>query len=335
MKVPKCVILKPNGSDTAIERINYRTDSEERDCIPCIIIIIGSGPAGLSAAIYSQRACLDTIVIEKNGISGGQVLNTWEVDNYPGFPGVTGFELSRQFREHANKLGARVVQDEVVQVELSGNVKKVVCEEETYEARCVILASGAHHRTLEVPGEEELRGAGVSYCATCDGAFFRGRTVAVVGGGDAALEDAIFLARMCEKVYIVHRRDKLRGAKRLQERLQALENIEFVWNSETAAIEGNGQVEALRLRQTKTGEEKRLDVDGVFIAVGIAPESELYAGQLELDEQGYIRADESGQTSVPGVFAAGDVRTKALRQILTAASDGANCVASAERYLQA
>lgn len=299
------------------------------------IIIIGSGPAGLSAAIYAQRACLDTIVIEKNGISGGQVLNTWEVDNYPGFPGVTGFELSKQFREHANKLGARVVQDEVVQVELSGNVKKVVCEEETYEARCVILASGAHHRTLEVPGEEELRGAGVSYCATCDGAFFRGRTVAVVGGGDAALEDAIFLARMCEKVYIVHRRDKLRGAKRLQERLQALENIEFVWNSETVAIEGDAQVEALRLRQTKTGEERRLDVDGVFIAVGIAPESELYAGQLELDEQGYIRADESGQTSVPGVFAAGDVRTKALRQILTAASDGANCVASAERYLQA
>ena len=299
------------------------------------IIIIGSGPAGLSAAIYAQRACLDTIVIEKNGISGGQVLNTWEVDNYPGFPGVTGFELSRQFREHANKLGARVVQDEVVQVELSGNVKKVVCEEETYEARCVILASGAHHRTLEVPGEEELRGAGVSYCATCDGAFFRGRTVAVVGGGDAALEDAIFLARMCEKVYIVHRRDKLRGAKRRQERLQAIENIEFVWNSETVAIEGNAQVEALRLRQTKTGEERRLDVDGVFIAVGIAPESELYAGQLELDEQGYIRADESGQTSVPGVFAAGDVRTKALRQILTAASDGANCVASAERYLQA
>ena len=289
----------------------------------------------MSAAIYAQRACLDTIVIEKNGISGGQVLNTWEVDNYPGFPGVTGFELSRQFREHANKLGARVVQDEVVQVELSGNVKKVVCEEETYEARCVILASGAHHRTLEVPGEEELRGAGVSYCATCDGAFFRGRTVAVVGGGDAALEDAIFLARMCEKVYIVHRRDKLRGAKRLQERLQALENIEFVWNSETVAIEGNAQVEALRLRQTKTGEERRLDVDGVFIAVGIAPESELYAGQLELDEQGYIRADESGQTSVPGVFAAGDVRTKALRQILTAASDGANCVASTERYLQA
>lgn len=299
------------------------------------IIIIGSGPAGLSAAIYAQRSCLDTIVIEKNGISGGQVLNTWEVDNYPGFPGVSGFELSRQFREHANKLGARFVQDEVVRIELSGNVKKVVCEEETYEARCVILASGAHHKSLGVPGEEELRGAGVSYCATCDGAFFRGKTVAVVGGGDVALEDAIFLARMCEKVYVVHRRDTLRGAKRLQERLQALDNVEFVWNSETTSIEGDGQVEALNLKDTKTGQMRRLEIDGVFIAVGIAPESALYAGQLELDGQGYIRADEDGQTSEPGVFAAGDVRTKALRQILTAAADGANCVTSAERYLQA
>lgn len=299
------------------------------------MIIIGSGPAGLSAAIYAQRACLDTIVIEKNGISGGQVLNTWEVDNYPGFPGISGFELSRQFREHANKLGARFVQDEVVRVELSGNVKKVVCEEETYEARCVILASGAHHKSLGVPGEEALRGAGVSYCATCDGAFFRGKTVAVVGGGDVALEDAIFLARMCGKVYVVHRRDTLRGAKRLQERLQAFDNVEFVWNSETVSIEGDGQVEALNLKDTKTGQIRRLETDGVFIAVGIAPESALYAGQLELDEQGYIRADEDGRTSEPGVFAAGDVRTKALRQILTAASDGANCVASAERYLQA
>ena len=297
------------------------------------IIIIGSGPAGLSAAIYAQRACLDTIVIEKNGISGGQVLNTWEVDNYPGFPGVTGFELSRQFREHANKLGARVVQDEVVQVELSGSVKKVVCEEETYEARCVILASGAHHRTLEVPGEEELRGAGVSYCATCDGAFFRGRTVAVVGGGDAALEDAIFLARMCEKVYIVHRRDKLRGAKRLQERLQALENIEFVWNSETVAIEGNAQVEALRLRQTQTGEERRLDVDGVFIAVGTVPDTGFVKELVDLDEHGYIKAGEDGRTDVSGIYAAGDIRTKELRQIITAAADGANCVNSAQQDL--
>ena len=301
------------------------------------LIIIGSGPAGLAAAVYAQRAKLDTLVVEKAMVSGGQVLTTYEVDNYPGLPGIGGYDLGLKFRENADRLGARFVEDEVLNIQDGGKgaIKGVVCQGNTYEARSLILATGAVHRKLGVPGEEELAGAGVSYCATCDGAFFRGRTVAVVGGGDAALEDAIFLARMCEKVYIVHRRDKLRGAKRLQERLQALENIEFVWNSETAAIEGNGQVEALRLRQTKTGEEKRLDVDGVFIAVGIAPESELYAGQLELDEQGYIRADESGQTSVPGVFAAGDVRTKALRQILTAASDGANCVASAERYLQA
>ena len=298
------------------------------------MIIIGSGPAGLSAAIYAQRACLDTIVIEKNGISGGQVLNTWEVDNYPGFPGVSGFELSRQFREHANKLGTHFVQDEVISVELSGEIKQIVCEEKTYEARCVILASGAHHRLLRVPGEELLRGAGVSYCATCDGAFFRGRTVAVVGGGDAALEDALFLARMCEKVYLIHRRSTLRGAKRLQERLRALENIEIVWNSTVDSIEGENQVEALCLTNQNTKEKSRLMVDGVFIAVGIAPESELYEGQLKLDEQGYIKADEDGITNLPGVFAAGDVRTKPLRQILTASADGANCVLSAERYLQ-
>ena len=298
-------------------------------------IIIGSGPAGLTAAIYAARACLSVLVLEKEFVSGGQVVNTYEVDNYPGYRGISGFDLGMKFREHAEKLDVEFVMEAVERVDLEKEEKIIYTDQSEYHGRTVILAMGASHRKLEVRGEEDFSGMGVSYCATCDGAFFRGRTVAVVGGGDAALEDAIFLARMCEKVYIVHRRDKLRGAKRLQERLQALENIEFVWNSETVAIEGNAQVEALRLRQTQTGEEKRLDVDGVFIAVGIAPESELYAGQLELDEQGYIRADESGQTSVPGVFAAGDVRTKALRQILTAASDGANCVASAERYLQA
>ncbi len=298
------------------------------------IIIIGSGPAGLAAAIYAQRACLDTIVIEKNGISGGQVLNTWEVDNYPGFPGISGFELSRQFREHATKLGARFIQDEVVKVELDGAVKKVICEDAVYEARCVVLATGAHHRTLDVQGEEKLRGAGVSYCATCDGAFFRGKKTAVVGGGDVALEDALFLSRMCEKVYIIHRRETFRGAKQLQKRLSKAKNVEFILSSEVVSIEGSGQVESVKIRSTTTGEEKQLDVDGIFIAIGTEPESELYVGCLELDEQGYIKASENGKTSVPGVFAAGDVRTKKLRQILTAASDGANCIASAEQYLQ-
>ena len=298
------------------------------------IVIIGSGPAGLAASIYDQRACLDTIVIEKNGISGGQVLNTWEVDNYPGFPKTSGFELSRQFREHAVKLGARFIQDEVIKIDIEGAVKKVVCEEETYETRCLVLATGAHHRTLNVSGEERLRGAGVSYCATCDGAFFRGKKTAVIGGGDSALEDALFLSRMCEKVYVIHRRDKLRGAKQLQKRLLEAKNVEFVWNSEIAAIEGDDQVQALKIKSEVGAEETRLIVDGIFVAIGTEPNSELCIGRLELDEKGYIKASEDGQTSVPGVFAAGDVRTKKLRQILTAASDGANCIASAERYLQ-
>lgn len=310
------------------------TLNERNEIIMYDVIIIGSGPAGLSAAIYAQRACLDTIVIEKNGISGGQVLNTWEVDNYPGLPGISGFELSRQLRGHAAKLGAEFVQDEVVKVELGGRTKRIICEEETYEARCVIIATGAHHRTLNVPGEERLRGAGVSYCATCDGAFFRGKSVAVAGGGDVALEDAIFLSRLCKKVYIIHRRDAFRGAKQLQRRLQEADNVEFVWNSVISSIEGKDSVEALKIKDTVTGEEKDLAVDGIFVAIGIEPESGLYTGQLELDEQRYIKAGEDGQTGVPGVFAAGDVRTKALRQILTAAADGANCVVSAERYLQ-
>ena len=297
------------------------------------IIIIGSGPAGLSAAIYAQRACLDTIVIEKNGISGGQVLNTWEVDNYPGFPGVTGFELSRQFREHANKLGARVVQDEVVQVELSGNVKKVVCEEETYEARCVILASGAHHRTLEVPGEEELRGAGVSYCATCDGAFFKGKTVAVVGGGDVAIEDAIFLSRGCEKVYLIHRRNQLRGAESLQRELFARPNIEVIWDSEVTRILGEDQVESVHLKNTENGEKRNLPVEGLFVAVGVVPCTTLIKGQVALDDFGYVKAMEDCVTNIPGVFAAGDLRTKPMKQIVTAVADGANAVNSARNYL--
>ncbi len=297
------------------------------------MIIIGSGPAGLSAAIYAQRAQLDAIVIEKGMISGGQVLSTYEVDNYPGLPGISGFELSSKLRGHADQLGARFVDDTVIRAELSGDIKRIIGEEGTYEAKTVIIATGAHHRKLGVEGEERLSGMGVSYCATCDGAFFRGKTVAVVGGGDVALEDAIFLARMCSRVYVIHRRDELRGAKSLQTKLFALENTEVIWDTVVERIEGADRTERLILLNKKTGEQTQLETDGVFIAVGITPDSEGFAGQLEMDAQGYIRAGEDGATSVPGVFAAGDVRTKPLRQIITAAADGANCVAAAERYL--
>lgn len=296
------------------------------------LIIIGSGPAGLTAAIYAQRAMLDTLVLEKAALSGGQVLTTYEVDNYPGFPGIGGYELGMKLREHAEGLGARFAEDEIRSVEDQGTYKTVAGAKETYEARALILAPGAVHRRLGIPGEERLAGAGVSYCATCDGAFFRNRTVAVIGGGDVAVEDAIFLARMCVRVYLIHRRDELRAARSLQEKLKALENVEIVWDTVAEEILGGDGVTGLAIAGTKTGEKRVLEVQGVFIAVGITPESEPFAGLVET-EHGYIRAGEDGLTSVPGIFAAGDVRTKKLRQIITAAADGANAVSSAERYL--
>ena len=297
------------------------------------VIIIGSGPAGLSAAVYAGRAELDTVVIEKNMMSGGQILNTYEVDNYPGLPSISGFDLGMKLREHADRLGAHFQEDTVESVELKGPVKRVQGENDTYLARTVIIATGAHHRKLGVKGEAELTGAGVSYCATCDGAFFKGKLVAVIGGGDVALEDAIFLARMCRRVYLIHRRDELRGAKTLQNRLLSLENVEAIWDTVVEEIEGDGQVEALRLYNKKTEERDTLRVDGVFVAVGIEPESGAYGEQLLRDAKGYIIAGEDGRTSESGVFAAGDVRTKALRQVITAAADGANCITSAEQYL--
>lgn len=296
------------------------------------LIIIGSGPAGLSAAVYAQRARLDTLVIEKEMMSGGQVLTTYEVDNYPGLPGIGGFELGMKFREHAEKLGTSFVTDQVLKIEDDNGQKKVVCEKETYRTRTMIIATGAAHRKLGVPGEETLSGMGVSYCATCDGAFFRNKVTAVVGGGDVALEDAVFLSRMCRKVYLIHRRDELRGAKSLQESVFKQENIEIIWDTVVEEIQGKGQVSGLKLKNKKTEEEAVLEVQGVFIAVGITPNSEAFRGLVEM-EQGYLVAGEDGRTSVPGIFAAGDVRTKQLRQIITAAADGANAVTSVERYL--
>ena len=296
------------------------------------LIIIGSGPAGLAAAVYAQRARLDALVIEKEMMSGGQVLTTYEVDNYPGLPGINGFDLGMKFREHADRLGARFAEDQVLQVEKTEEGFLVKGEKETYRTRTVLIATGAAHRKLGVPGEERLAGMGVSYCATCDGAFFRDKVTAVAGGGDVALEDAIFLSRICRKVYLIHRRDELRGAKSLQEAVMALDNVEILWDTVIEEIQGDGQVESLKLKNKKTGEERDLPVQGVFIAVGIMPNSQAFEGTVEMD-RGYIIAGEDCRTSVSGILAAGDVRTKQLRQIVTAAADGANAVTSAEQQI--
>lgn len=297
------------------------------------VIILGSGPAGLSAAVYAQRARFCTLVIEEKPLSGGQILDTYEVDNYPGLPGISGFELGQKFRAHADGLGAEFVNEKVKEIQLQGDRKLVITDKASYETRALVLATGARHRKLEVPGEEELTGMGVSYCATCDGAFFRGKNVAVVGGGDVALEDALFLSRGCEKVWLIHRRDEFRGARILQERVKESENIELVLNSRVLEIRGEGQVSSLLVHSNTEGIDRELQVQGVFIAVGIQPNTMAADGIVSQDEQGYIIAGEDTKTSEPGVFAAGDVRTKQLRQVVTAAADGANAIASVERYL--
>ena len=323
--------LKQNSENIGLDRIKGK--GGEPGYI-YDLIIIGSGPAGLAAAVYAQRAKLDTLVVEKAMVSGGQVLTTYEVDNYPGLPGIGGYDLGIKFREHADRLGARFVEDEVLNIQDGGKgaIKGVVCQGNTYEARSLILATGAVHRKLGVPGEEELAGAGVSYCATCDGAFFRNKVTAVIGGGDVAVEDAIFLARMCSKVYLIHRRNELRAAKSLQENLLSLDNVEVIWDTVADSINGDGMVKSLSLTNVKNGQKREVDVQGVFIAVGITPESRAFEGLVDMDH-GYIRAGEDTVTSAPGIFAAGDVRTKPLRQIITAAADGANAITSVERYL--
>lgn len=297
------------------------------------VIIIGSGPAGLSAAIYAKRAALDTLVIEKSPLSGGQILNTYEVDNYPGLPKISGMELGQKMREHANQQQVSFVTESVKEIISEDDVKKVVTNKNTYETKTVILAMGASHRALGVPGEEELCGMGVSYCATCDGAFFKNRIVAVVGGGDVALEDALFLARGCKQVYLIHRRDEFRGAKILQKQVRNTENITLCMDSVVEKIEGEDSVEKILTINKKSQEKKELEVQGVFIAVGILPNTDEIQGLPTRDEAGYIVAGEDGVTNLPGVFVAGDCRTKQLRQVITATADGANAVTSVEKYL--
>lgn len=297
------------------------------------LIIIGSGPAGLSAAVYGRRAGLNLLVIEKNPMSGGQVLTTYEVDNYLGLPGINGFDMGMKFREHADRLGAAFMEAEVTGLEDKGMYKRVYTTEGELEAKTVILAMGAHHARLQVPGEEELAGMGVSYCATCDGAFFKNRRVAVVGGGDVAVEDAIFLARSCEKVYLIHRRDSLRAAKSLQDTLFSLPNVEVIWNHAVEEICGEDMVESVRIKDKNTGNVQKLEVNGIFVAVGIHPDTDFCRDLVDCEENGYILAGEDTETSVPGIFAAGDIRKKMLRQIITAVADGANAATSAANVL--
>ena len=296
------------------------------------LIIIGSGPAGLSAAVYGKRAGHNLVVLEKNYMSGGQVLNTYEVDNYLGMSGINGFDMGMQFRAHADKLGVEFVTAEVNGIEDTGDSKLVHTDQGDYETRAVIYAAGAEHAHLGVPGEEELAGRGVSYCATCDGAFFRGKTVAVVGGGDVALEDAIYLARFCQKVYCIHRRDEFRGAHVLQEELKALPNVEILYHTVVTEIVGTERVEEISLKNVVTDETYGLKVDGVFIAVGIRPNTKILS-ELVSCVEGYVLAGEDCATDCDGIYAAGDVRKKPLRQIVTAVADGANAVASAGAYI--
>lgn len=298
------------------------------------LIVVGSGPAGLTAALYAGRAELDTVVIEKAPISGGQIINTYEVDNYPGIPGISGFELATRFREHCDKMNLPFITGEVKSFQTEDGIKVITLEDgNVYRAKTAIIATGANPRKLMVEGEERLAGMGVSYCATCDGAFFKNKVTAVVGGGDVAVEDAIFLARLCKKVYVIHRRDEFRAAKAYTTKLLSLENVEVLWDSVVEEIQGGEVVEKIKVKNLKSSEGMELGVDGIFIAVGYNPNSEVYKEVLELAPGGYIKADESCLTNIPGVFAAGDIRTKELRQIITAASDGANAVTGVEKYL--
>lgn len=297
------------------------------------LVIVGAGPAGLSAAIYGKRAGLDLLVVDESGLGGGQVLTTYEVDNYPGLPGVSGFELGDKLKNHAEEAGAEFLTASVLNIRKKDTAFVVSTDEGDVESKTVVVATGAKHKHLMIPGEEELTGMGVSYCATCDGAFFRNRITAVVGGGDVALEDALFLARGCSKVYLIHRRDEFRGAKVLADKVKNTENIEIVYNAKVTGIYGDNMVEKISVEYTDGNAPKELEVNGIFIAVGMEPVTEVVKELADMSQDGYVIADESGITSMKGLFVAGDLRTKRLRQIITAAADGANVITSVNEYL--
>ena len=297
------------------------------------VIVIGGGPAGYTAAMYTARAGLSTLIIEKMS-AGGQMTQTTQIDNYPGFEeGIDGFSLGMKMQAGAERFGAETQYAEVLAVQLEGSVKVIETSDGVFQSRTVILATGANHKHLGVEKESELIGSGVAYCAACDGMFYRGKTVAIVGGGNSAAADAMILSRLAKKVILIHRRDTLRATKIYHEPLMQAENVEFRWNSTVTELLHDERLTGVKIRDVNTGEESILDVDGLFISVGRAPATSLFEGQLELDKAGYIVAGESTETSVPGVFAVGDVRTKAVRQIVTAAADGAVAAHYAESYL--
>lgn len=297
------------------------------------MIIIGGGPAGYTTALYGARAGLSTLIMEKMAV-GGQMALTDKIDNYPGFEdGIEGFSLGEKMKNEAERSGARTVFATVLSADLKSDPKVIKTSDNIFYGRTVVIATGAEPRDLGVAMEKELVGRGVSYCATCDGMFFKGKTVVVVGGGNTAAADILLLSRIASKVFVVHRRDTLRASKVYHDALMSAENVVFFWDSQVTSILSDDKVTGVRIKNINTGDERKLSCDGIFVAIGRKPASELAAGQLDLDERGYIIADESTKTNIPGVFAAGDVRTKVLRQVITAASDGAMAAHYAEEYL--
>ncbi|MGG3841748.1 thioredoxin-disulfide reductase [Anoxybacillus kestanbolensis] len=298
------------------------------------VIIIGAGPAGMTAAVYTSRANLSTLMLER-GVPGGQMVNTGEVENYPGYDHILGPELATKMFEHAKKFGAEYAYGDVKEVIDGEEYKTVVTSNQQYKARAIIIATGAEYKKLGVPGEKELGGRGVSYCAVCDGAFFKGKELVVVGGGDSAVEEGVYLTRFASKVTIVHRRDQLRAQKILQQRAFANEKIDFIWNHTVKQInEKDGRVGSVTLVHTQTGEEREFPCDGVFIYIGMVPLTKPFASLGITNENGYIETNELMETKVPGIFAAGDVREKSLRQIVTATGDGSVAAQSAQHYVE-
>jgi thioredoxin reductase (NADPH) len=299
------------------------------------VIVIGSGPAGYTAGLYAARAQLKPVVFEGSVTAGGALMNTTDVENFPGFPGgIQGPDLMDAMRKQAERFGAELRAEDVTEVDLAADPKRVIVEGETYLARAVIIATGSGYRELGVPGEKRLSGHGVSWCATCDGFFFREQEIAVVGGGDSAMEEALFLTRFASTVTVIHRRDSLRASKIMQERALANGKIKFRWNSEISEILGDAKITGLRLRDTVTGEQSELKVGGVFVAIGHDPRSELFTGQLATDSEGYLLVEQpSTRTAIPGVFACGDVVDHTYRQAVTAAGTGCAAALDAERYL--